>query len=84
MFEQSSDSVFLLLANKVSHVEFDDATQQLSITIEDDHGYSLDLVITYQEKFARSLNALERNKRLLELRDVFVLVQNLGDSYVPI
>lgn len=84
LFEQSTDTVFLVLAKKVSHVEFDDATQQLSITIEDDQGYSLELVITYQEKFARSLSALERNKRLLELRDVFILIQNIGDSYVPI
>ncbi|GED66933.1 hypothetical protein BRE01_06350 [Brevibacillus reuszeri] len=84
LFEQSTDTVFLLRAAKASNVEFDDATQKLSITIEHEDCHTIDLTITYQEKFARTLNALERNKRLLELRDVFVLVQRIGDTFVPI
>ncbi|MGG1659921.1 hypothetical protein [Brevibacillus sp. NRS-1366] len=84
MFEQSGENIFFLRANKIEKVDFDEAAQQLLITIEDATGYSLDLTMTYQGQFARHIQFLERNKRLFELRDVYVLVQKYGEALYPI
>lgn len=84
MFETALDSVFLLKANKFNQVDFDQKSQQLILTIEDEQGYSLPLSISYQGDFARNIRHLEQNKRLLELRDVYLLVQKIGDGLYPI
>ncbi|GAB1531395.1 MULTISPECIES: hypothetical protein [Brevibacillus] len=84
MFETALDSVFLLKANKFNQVDFDQKTQQLILTIEDEQSHSLQLSISYQGEFARNIRHLEQNKRLLELRDVYLLVQELGDGLYPI
>ncbi|WP_409178848.1 hypothetical protein [Brevibacillus fortis] len=84
MFETALDSVFILKANKFNQVEFDQKTQQLILTIEDEQCHSLQLSISYQGKFARNIRHLEQNKRLLELRDVYLLVQKIGDGLYPI
>ncbi|MFG0212944.1 hypothetical protein ACFU8X_07555 [Brevibacillus porteri] len=84
MFETALDSVFILKANKFNQVEFDQKTQQLNLTIEDEQCHSLQLSISYQGEFARNIRHLEQNKRLLELRDVYLLVQKIGDGLYPI
>ncbi|TQR37481.1 hypothetical protein [Brevibacillus brevis] len=84
MFETALDSVFLLKANKFNQVDFDQKTQQLILTIEDEQSHSLQLSISYQGEFARNIRHLEQNKRLLELRDVYLLVQEIGDGLYPI
>ncbi|CAI8867076.1 SWIM-type domain-containing protein [Brevibacillus sp. IT-7CA2] len=84
MFETALDSVFLLKANKFNQVDFDQKTQQLILTIEDEQCQSLQLSISYQGEFARNIRHLEQNKRLLELRDVYLLVQKIGDGLYPI
>ncbi|MGG4457557.1 hypothetical protein ABEX29_04550 [Brevibacillus porteri] len=84
MFETALDSVFILKANKFNQVEFDQKTQQLLLTIEDEQCHSLQLSISYQGEFARNIRHLEQNKRLLELRDVYLLVQKIGDGLYPI
>ncbi|MED1782227.1 hypothetical protein P4V43_10415 [Brevibacillus fortis] len=84
MFETALDSVFVLKAKKFNQVEFDQKTQQLILTIEDEQGHSLHLSISYQGEFARNIRHLEQNKRLLELRDVYLLVQKIGDGLYPI
>ncbi|WGV57170.1 hypothetical protein QIH01_16850 [Brevibacillus brevis] len=84
MFETALDSVFLLKANKFNQVDFDQKTQQLILTIEDEQSHSLQLSNSYQGEFARNIRHLEQNKRLLELRDVYLLVQELGDGLYPI
>ncbi|MFS0916428.1 hypothetical protein [Brevibacillus sp. 179-C 1.1 NHS] len=84
MFETSMDSVFLLKAKKFNHVEFDQKTQQLILTIEDEQCHSLSLSISYQGEFARNIRHLEQNKRLMELRDVYLLVQKIGEGLYPI
>ncbi|NTU19043.1 hypothetical protein HPY28_01735 [Brevibacillus sp. HB1.2] len=84
MFETALDSVFILKANKFNQVEFDQKTQQLLLTIEDEQCHSLQLSISYQGEFVRNIRHLEQNKRLLELRDVYLLVQKIGDGLYPI
>ncbi|MGK5507800.1 hypothetical protein [Brevibacillus formosus] len=84
MFETAMDSVFLLKANKFNQVDFDQKTQQLILTIEDEQSHSLPLSISYQGEFARNIRHLEQNKRLLELRDVYLLVQKIRDGLYPI
>ncbi|MFC8683848.1 hypothetical protein [Brevibacillus porteri] len=84
MFETALDSVFILKANKFNQVEFDQKTQQLILSIEDEQCQSLQLSISYQGEFARNIRHLEQNKRLLELRDVYLLVQKIGDGIYPI
>lgn len=84
MFETALDSVFLLKAKKFNQVDFDQKTQQLILTIEDEQCHSLQLSISYQGEFARNIRHLEQNKRLLELRDVYLLVQKIGDGLHPI
>ncbi|GED56506.1 hypothetical protein ABER61_04700 [Brevibacillus formosus] len=84
MFETALDSVFLLKAKKFNQVDFDQKTQQLILTIEDEQCDSLPLSISYQGEFARNIRHLEQNKRLLELRDVYLLVQKIGDGLYPI
>ncbi|MED1944118.1 MULTISPECIES: hypothetical protein [Brevibacillus] len=84
MFETALDSVFVLKAKKFNQVDFDQKTQQLILTIEDEQCDSLPLSISYQGEFARNIRHLEQNKRLLELRDVYLLVQKIGDGLYPI
>jgi hypothetical protein len=84
MFETALDSVFILKGKKFNQVEFDQKTQQLVLTIEDEQCHSLQLSISYQGEFARNIRHLEQNKRLLELRDVYLLVQKIGDGLYPI
>ncbi|ASJ53644.1 hypothetical protein BP422_08780 [Brevibacillus formosus] len=84
MFETALDSVFLLKAKKFNQVDFDQKTQQLILTIEDEQCHSLQLSISYQGEFARNIRHLEQNKRLLELREVYLLVQKIGDGLYPI
>ncbi|TKI55606.1 hypothetical protein E8L90_09205 [Brevibacillus antibioticus] len=84
MFETALDSVFLLKANRFNEVDFDQKTQQLILTIEDEQCHSLQLSISYQGEFARNIRHLEQNKRLLELREVYLLVQKEGDGLYPI
>lgn len=84
MFETAMDSVFILKAKQFNQVDFDQKTQELILTIEDEQCHSLQLSISYQGEFARNIRHLEQNKRLLELRDVYLLVQKIGDGLYPI
>lgn len=84
MFDPATDSVFILKTKKFNQVEYDQKLQQLLLTIEDESGHLLRLSISYQGEFARNIRHLEQNQRLLELRDVYLLVQKIGDSLYPI
>lgn len=84
MFEQAGENVFFLVASRIDKVDFDETAQQLLITIVDENENMLDLAMLYQGQFARHIQFLERNKRLFELRNVYVLVQKYGETLYPI
>ncbi|WP_281868514.1 SWIM zinc finger family protein [Brevibacillus parabrevis] len=84
LFEQATEHVFLLPTKSVLQVFYEAATQQLIITVEAHDGESIPLVIPYQGEFDKTIRYLENNKRLLELRDVYWLVQVRGDELYPI
>ncbi|MED4573091.1 hypothetical protein P9302_27175 [Brevibacillus agri] len=84
LFEQTADRVFLLRAKSFQQVFYEEASQQLVITVEAEAGDSVSLRLPYHAEFDRTLRYLENSKSLLALRDVYLLVQPMGDMLYPI
>lgn len=84
LFESKRDEVLLLQAKKIKDIRFEQATQNLLLTVEDKHGNTLDLTIAYTEEWADRIRYLEKSRELRDLCDFYITIQRYGTAYYPI
>lgn len=84
LFADSGSRIMLLQASRVIQTAYQQQTQSFTMTVEDARANHVPLTIPYNKEWARSVRFLEKSKELLDLRDFYILVQQLGDTFEPI
>ncbi|WP_232698463.1 hypothetical protein [Brevibacillus daliensis] len=84
LFQERRDNLVILKVAMISSASFNSMTQNLDLVVEDAEQNQLTLTIPYNQEWESNVKFLEKSKRLLELRDLYILVQKYDGMNYPI